>query len=117
MTDIIEVAKKSKLSNIVDDYIDEYEFRGDAGDYSPNEQEVLLITDAIYGLLEDEALADHYRKEGEEEANKARDKLICESIIATQHDVNGRLVCDVVEMLECFNKRKAASELRAKGDK
>jgi hypothetical protein len=38
----------------IEKYVDDYEFRGDGGDYSPSEREHLLIYDAIQGLIEDE---------------------------------------------------------------
>lgn len=44
----------AKLHEIVSEYVDNYEFRGDAGDYYPSEQEKMLITDAIFGLLEED---------------------------------------------------------------
>lgn len=52
----LKVAKEcaQTVSKSIDDYIDSYEFRGDGGDYTPNETEVLLITDAVIGLLEDD---------------------------------------------------------------
>lgn len=35
----------------VEAYVDEYELRGDEGDYSPNEQEKTLLVDAIYSVV------------------------------------------------------------------
>lgn len=40
-----------KLESFVDDYIDGYEFRGDDGDYTPNDKERFLIEDCTGGLL------------------------------------------------------------------
>lgn len=40
-----------KLESLVDDYIDGYEFRGDEGDYTPNDRERFLIEDCVAGLL------------------------------------------------------------------
>jgi len=37
----------------VEGYVEEYELRGDEGDYSPNEQERVILTDAIYGVISD----------------------------------------------------------------
>jgi len=37
----------------VEDYVEEYEFCGDGGDYSPNEQEKTILVDAIYGVVSD----------------------------------------------------------------
>lgn len=42
-----------KLTAFVDDYVNGYEFRGDEGDYTPNEREQFLIEDCIAGLLSD----------------------------------------------------------------
>lgn len=38
----------------LDDYIDSYELEADDGTYTPNDQERMLIRDAIYGLDNDE---------------------------------------------------------------
>jgi hypothetical protein len=35
----------------VETYVNEYELRGDEGDYSPNEKEKTLMVDAIYGVV------------------------------------------------------------------
>ncbi len=35
----------------VEDYVEDYELRGAGGDYTPNEQEKTLITDAVYGVI------------------------------------------------------------------
>lgn len=40
-----------KLESFVDGYIDGYEFRGDEGDYTPNDRERFLIEDCVAGLL------------------------------------------------------------------
>lgn len=40
----------------IDEYLADYEFRGDGGDYAPTETERLLIKDAILGLLADPPL-------------------------------------------------------------
>ena len=37
----------------VEGYVEEYELCGDGGDYSPNEQERVILTDAIYGVISD----------------------------------------------------------------
>lgn len=42
-----------ELGLFVDDFVNDYEFRGD-GDYSPNENEKLLIKDCISGMLADD---------------------------------------------------------------
>lgn len=39
---------------IINDFIYDYELDADEGCYTPNEQERMLITDAIHGLLDDE---------------------------------------------------------------
>ncbi|AXQ68230.1 hypothetical protein HOT99_gp026 [Caulobacter phage CcrBL10] len=38
-------------SNGVHDYLEGYEFRGDAGDYTPTEQEKVLLEDALHGFI------------------------------------------------------------------
>lgn len=43
------------FEQIIDNYLDGYELRGDEGDHTPTEFESLLIKDAIMGLLVDEA--------------------------------------------------------------
>jgi hypothetical protein len=48
------------LNEMVSDYIDGYEFRGD-GDYSPNKEERLLIEDCVCGLLEELPLGPQYK--------------------------------------------------------
>jgi hypothetical protein len=40
----------------IDEYLEGYEFRGDDGDYTPNERERFLMKDAIMGLFADESL-------------------------------------------------------------
>ena len=40
-----------RLQAFVDDYITDYECRGDNGDYAPNEKEQALIEDCVAGLL------------------------------------------------------------------
>ena len=40
-----------ELESFVDDYIDGFEFRGDEGDYTPNDKERFLIEDCVAGLL------------------------------------------------------------------
>lgn len=40
------------INKVVEEYVDEYEWRGDGGDYTPTDFEQALISDAIYGLLE-----------------------------------------------------------------
>lgn len=47
------IVLSSELHNYIKEYIDEYEFRADEGDYSPTEHERLIIYDAIQGLLID----------------------------------------------------------------
>lgn len=44
----------SDMMECVEDIIGGYEVRGDNGDYIPNAQEVFMIRDCMYGLLEDE---------------------------------------------------------------
>lgn len=48
-----EAIRKLFVEYDVSAYLDEYEFRGDGGDYAPNEQEFILIEDAIRGVLHD----------------------------------------------------------------
>lgn len=43
-----------RLEQIIDEYIANYEFRGDGGDYAPNERERFLMKDAFMGLLADD---------------------------------------------------------------
>lgn len=45
------VAVKALLNFDVREYVDEYEFRGDAGDYQPTERERVLLEDAIAGVV------------------------------------------------------------------
>lgn len=47
---------------IIEDYVDDYLFRGDDGDHAPNEHEKALIIDAIYGLPVFDELADRDRR-------------------------------------------------------
>src|SRR5690554_6241206 len=42
-----------KMHSFVDEYIEGYEFRGDAGDYHPSDKERGLIEDCVAGLLHD----------------------------------------------------------------
>jgi len=58
-----EVAAKASAERVakwptdkIAEYIEEYEFRGDGGDYSPSERERLLIADAIHGVLADDEI-------------------------------------------------------------
>jgi hypothetical protein len=44
------------VSEHVDEYIDGYEMECDDGTYQPNDQERMLIRDAIYGLIDDDHL-------------------------------------------------------------
>lgn len=37
--------------SMIADYVDSYCFRGDDGDYTPNENEQLLIEDALHGFF------------------------------------------------------------------
>lgn len=64
-----------KLETIIDQYIDDYELRGDGGDYTPSQFEKFLIKDAIMGLLVDPefdaALASHL-KHADQAASAAR---------------------------------------------
>jgi hypothetical protein len=94
MTDIIEVAKKSKLSTIVD---------------------------AIYGLLDDEAFADHYRKEGA--AANLHDVRRYQFLrrLANDPDLMDLLnaadtVPETPEEFDAAIDAAMASELRAKGE-
>ena len=41
------------INSLVEDYIDGYEFRGDDGDYMPNETERFWIKDCVAGLLDE----------------------------------------------------------------
>lgn len=43
----------SDSTDSVAEYVREYEFRGDGGDYTPTEGERLLIEDALHGFLAD----------------------------------------------------------------
>lgn len=43
----------AELRTIIDEYVDGYEFRGDDGDYSPNERERILIEDCVAGLIDE----------------------------------------------------------------
>lgn len=43
----------SDMMECVEDIINGYEVRGDNGDYIPSGQEVFMIRDCIYGLLDD----------------------------------------------------------------
>ena len=49
----VEATPWSDLSAYVGEYVEEYEFRGDT-DYAPNEQERMVMQDAIEGLMADE---------------------------------------------------------------
>ncbi len=51
----LRVALKAAEAH-VNDYIDAYELEADEGTYHPNEQEQMLIRDAVAGLLSDEYL-------------------------------------------------------------
>ena len=52
--------KDAILNFDTEDFVDEYELRGDNGDYTPNERERFLIIDCGIGLLE--AQADKIKK-------------------------------------------------------
>ena len=43
----------SQIRQAWDQYVAEYEWRGDEGDYTPNEQELMLMNDCFYGFLEE----------------------------------------------------------------
>jgi hypothetical protein len=62
MSDYLGVAKECEqsISKAIEDYLESYEFRGDVGDYTPSETEMMLITDAACGLLEDDAFNEAY---------------------------------------------------------
>ncbi len=52
MQTIKEACDKNDIA--IQTYINDYELDADVGTYTPNEQEHVLITDAIYGLLADD---------------------------------------------------------------
>ena len=52
MSKIKKVNQKNEL--VISNYINDYTLETDLGSYTPNEYEQTLITDAIYGLLDDE---------------------------------------------------------------
>jgi hypothetical protein len=43
------------MTDRVADYVDNYEFRGDDGDYAPNDSERVLLEDALNGFVVDHA--------------------------------------------------------------
>jgi hypothetical protein len=47
------IGKPDNLDQIINEYVESYELRGDEGDYTPSEGELNLIKDAIIGLLAD----------------------------------------------------------------
>lgn len=49
------VANSDALERVIDEYLDEYEFCSEDASYAPNEDEHMLIKDAIMGLLVDPA--------------------------------------------------------------
>ena len=51
--------------DVIKKYLQDYEVRGDEGDYIPTEDEKELIYDAIMGLLSDEDFNKEYRSECE----------------------------------------------------
>ena len=65
---VVDGIKKKlwKMINDIDYSVEDYEYRGDEGDYTPSEQEEELINDYTQGLLEEivNALANKYRKLG-----------------------------------------------------
>jgi hypothetical protein len=40
-----------QISDAVREYVNQYEFRGDEGDYTPTEAERVMLEDAICGFL------------------------------------------------------------------
>lgn len=42
------------INEIIEEYVADYEMRGDEGDYQPTENERFLIKDAIYGLIDED---------------------------------------------------------------
>lgn len=41
------------INEVIEEYVADYEMRGDEGDYQPKDHERCLIKDAIYGLIDD----------------------------------------------------------------
>ena len=47
------VPRWKELEALADDYVEGYEFRGDEGDYQPNERERFLLEDCVAGLTDE----------------------------------------------------------------
>lgn len=75
--DVSLVKAVQSVQKFADDYVDAYELEADEGSYTPNEQEQMLITDAINGLIADEDFLRLVRSEVDEREKLRKERGEC----------------------------------------
>lgn len=90
------------LRSIVDGYVDGYEFRGDSGDYTPNEKERVLIEDCIAGLIDELPFLKPWENQGAQQTPQPAQPTIQYS---TDYDALWDLICAGHEALAFVDYR------------
>ena len=69
------MSDEKSMTEYIEEYVEEYELRGDSGDYYPTKQEKFLIKDVIFGLIEEEEFVNRFKQDATKNIRQAWESI------------------------------------------